>query len=239
VILLAVGGTLLGAGAVAIATGLGAARPLRVFLGATAALVGADLLGIAGGMLWYSKNGKMRLRERLRELIPWRGDESVLDVGCGRGLWLVGAARLLTTGKATGVDVWRPDLSVNRPEAALENARLEGVADRVAVQDGDARRLPFGDGSFDVVVSALVLHNIRDSEGRRQAVREIARVLRPGGHVVLLDLRYTSDYVRILRGCGLSDARRSAAWRRFSPLFLLLSWGAAGFFWVTGEKGSV
>src|SRR5437660_1447109 len=80
--------------------------------------------------------------------------EAVLDVGCGRGLLLNAAARRLTTGKAVGVDLWQnADLSNNRPEATLENARLEGVADRVQVKDGDARQLPFADAVFDVVVS--------------------------------------------------------------------------------------
>jgi ribonucleotide reductase alpha subunit len=80
-----------------------------------------------------------------------RGDETVLDVGCGRGLLLIGAAKRLTTGKAVGVDIWNAeDLSGNRPEATLENARLERVAERVEVKDGDARRLPFADGTFDV-----------------------------------------------------------------------------------------
>jgi cyclopropane fatty-acyl-phospholipid synthase-like methyltransferase len=73
----------------------------------------------------------------------------VLDVGCGRGLLLIGAAKRLTTGKAVGVDIWQTeDLSGNRPEATLENARLERVAERVGVKDGDARRLPFADGTL-------------------------------------------------------------------------------------------
>jgi len=232
-ILLLAGGFLLG---VAVLAGRGAPHPLRLPACAISSLVGANLLGVAGGMLWYSRSGKLRLRERLRDLIPWRGDEHVLDIGCGRGLLLIGAARLLTTGKVTGVDVWRNDLSGNRPGAAMENARLEGVADRVAVQDGDARCLPFADASFDVVVSSLALHNIRDQAGRRQAVREIARVLKPGGRVVLLDLRHTSDYVGTLRQSGLGIARRRAVWHLFSPAFMLLTWGAVRFCWVTGEK---
>jgi cyclopropane fatty-acyl-phospholipid synthase-like methyltransferase len=48
--------------------------------------------------------------------VPWKGDEAVRDVGCGHGLMLVGAARRLTTGKATGIDIWQAeDLTGNRP----------------------------------------------------------------------------------------------------------------------------
>ena len=101
-------------------------------------------------MAWDSKFGKVRERERLLDLLTWKGGERVLDVGCGRGLLLIGAAKRLTTGTAAGIDLWQQeDLSDNRPEATLENARLEGVANRVEVHTADMRELPFPDGSFD------------------------------------------------------------------------------------------
>src|SRR5262249_8760716 len=141
-----------------------------------ALLVALNCWLMAAVMIYYSKVAKVRTREGFLDLVPWRGDETVLDVGCGRGLLLIGAARRLTTGKAVGVDLWQNvDLSGNRPEATLENARREGVAERVEVKDGDARQLPFADASFDVVVSGLALHNIPDAHGRAQAIREIAR----------------------------------------------------------------
>ena len=168
-------------------------------------------LAIAGWMVWDSKVGKLWTRDRLLDSLKLRGDETVLDVGCGRGLLLIGAAKRLTTGKAVGVDIWQAeDLSGNRPEATLENARLEGVAERVEVKDGDARRLPFADGAFDVVVTKEVLHNIYNAAERDTAVREIARVLRPGGRLFLGDVRHTGRYIQVLRECGLEDLRRSA-----------------------------
>jgi arsenite methyltransferase len=198
-----------------------------------------DLLIVAFAMLWYSRIGKMRQRDRLLDLIAWRGDERVLDIGCGRGLLLIGAAQRLTIGKAVGVDIWSSvDLSSNRPEATRENARRAGVADRIEVQDADAQQLPFADASFDVVISSLVLHNIPSRQGRQQAVREIARVLKPGGCVALLDLRHTGDYVRVLRQCGLSDTRRAPAGLFLTWVFPLLTCGAICFFRVMGTKAS-
>src|SRR5205823_6474956 len=108
----------------------------------------------------------------------------VLDIGPGRGLLLISAAKRLTTGKgkAIGVDVWHSeDQSDNRPENTWRNARAEGVASRIELKDGDARKLPFENGSFDVVASSLTLHNIYNPEERATAVREIDRVLKPGG----------------------------------------------------------
>ncbi len=112
-------------------------------------LIGVSFTLTGLWMIWSSKLGKVREREALLDRIAWRGDEQVLDVGCGRGLLLVGAARRLTTGKATGIDLWQAeDLSGNRPDAALANARAEGVADRVAVETGDMLE-PGGEALID------------------------------------------------------------------------------------------
>jgi len=225
-------------GLAALLYGLGLLNVLAFQLAAiTLAIVAVDLLIVALAMLWYSRAGKMRQRDLLLDEIAWRGDERVLDIGCGRGLLLIGAARRLTTGKAVGVDIWsNVDLSGNRPETTLENARRAGVAERVEVKDADAQELPFEDASFDVVISSLVIHNIPNRQGRQQAVREIARVLKPGGRVALLDLRHTSDYARILRECGLLDSRRAPVGMFLTWLFPLLTCGAICFFRVTGRK---
>jgi SAM-dependent methyltransferase len=157
-------------------------------------------------MIWGSKVGKLRLRDRVLDSLHLRGDETVLDVGCGRGLMLIGAAKRLTTGKAVGVDIWqRVDQSGNRPEATWENARIEGVAGRIEVQSADARQLPFADGSFDVVVSSWALHNIYNAEERAKALR----VLRPGGRLTIVDIEHTRDYAELLRESGLTDVSRS------------------------------
>jgi ubiquinone/menaquinone biosynthesis C-methylase UbiE len=163
----------------------------------------------AWSMLRYSKSGKLALREKLLDMIPWRGDETVLDVGCGKGLLLVGAARRVKTGNAIGVDVWLTQgLSGNRPESALENAAIEGVRDRVELKNADARELPFEDDSFDVVVSNFVVHEMNTSADRARMLQEMARVLRPGGRLALIDFIFTKECVEILRQSGLPDTRR-------------------------------
>lgn len=160
-------------------------------------------------MVWTSKVGKLRSRERLLDAIPWRGDEVVLDVGCGRGLMLVAAARRLKTGRAVGIDIWQTeDLSGNRPDATLENARHEGVADRVEVKTADMRQIPLGDGSVDVVVSCAAIHNLYAAAGREQALREIARVLKPGGRVLIRDIRHGAQYAEALAKHGCGEVRR-------------------------------
>ena len=207
------------------------------------ALVAASiyfLLG-AGGMVRYSKVGKLRIRDQVLGLIPWRGDEMVLDVGCGRGLLLVGAARRLTTGKAIGVDRWVAGaLTGNRPEAALDNARWEGVLDRVEVTEGDVRQLPFADASFDVVVSNFVVHEVKNRVEREQMLREMVRVLKPGGRLALVDFIFTGECVRVLHEIGIADAKRARVGSFFSFWFgAVLNFGLVQTYQVTGSKPSM
>jgi len=169
--------------------------------------IGCSLMG--AWMLWHSKVGKLRSRERLLDRIAWSGDEQVLDVGCGRGLIVIGAAKRLTTGRATGIDIWQAqDLTRNGPEAVLENARRERVAERVAVQTADVRNLPFVDDSFDIVVSNAVIHNLYKASDRDQAIREIARVLKPGGRALIEDIRHHRQYARTFSQNGCTDLRK-------------------------------
>src|SRR5262245_46222297 len=179
--------------------------PVKVALAPMGLSVGLGCLAMGIWMVWTSKVGKVRERERLLDRVPWTGRERVLDVGCGRGLMLVGAAKRLTTGRATGVDIWQAeDLPGNRPEATLENASREGVADRVEVKTADMRELPFPDASFDVVVSNAAIHNLYAAPDRARAIREIARVLKPGGRAVIDDIRHGREYANGFTAAGCS-----------------------------------
>ena len=171
-------------------------------------------------MVHSSRRGKLLERDRLLDDLALRGDEDLLDVGCGRGLLLLGAAKRLPRGRAVGIDLWSAkDQSDNRRSATLANAEAEGVADRVEVLDGDMRALPFADGSFDVVVSSLAIHNLPDEDGRERACFEIARVLRPGGRVAVLDLRATDEYARAFEDAGLAGvARTGRSFRMYPPV---------------------
>jgi len=206
------------------------------------ALVAAGTYFLLGavGMVRYSKVGKLHIRDQILELIPWRADERVLDVGCGRGLLLIGAARRLTTGKAIGLDRWLAGaLTGNRPEAVLDNARLEGVLDRVEVKEGDVRQLPFADASFDVILSNFVVHEVNNRAEREQMLREIVRVLKPGGRLALVDFIFTAECVRVLQAIGIADAERSRVGSFFSFwLRAVLNFGFVQTYLVTGSKPS-
>lgn len=191
--------------AMTFAAGGNAAWPLIGFFSIWAVLgVGTAIL-----MMFASKSGKKRLWERTLDGLALGGDERSLDVGCGRGLVLVETAKRLPHGRATGIDIWRSkDQSGNARVVTEANAAAEHVADRVDVRDGDMRELPFPDGSFELVTASLAIHNIKERSGRDQAVREISRVLSPGGRAVIVDIAKIDEYQAVLRAEGL-DVERS------------------------------
>ena len=159
-------------------------------------------------MLLYAKWGKFRHRDRMLAMVRWRGDEQVLDVGTGRGLLLIGAARRLTSGRGTGIDVWSTrDLSGNSLERTQANVEVEGVKEKVVLKSDDARKLSFPEASFDFVLSNLCIHNIPDADGRALACREIARVLKPGGIALISDFILTGFYQKVFAEAGLKVSR--------------------------------
>jgi SAM-dependent methyltransferase len=173
------------------------------------------LLACGGSCLYTTVRGKFVVWAELLGQLGLRGDERILDMGCGRGAVLLLAAHRLKTGRAVGVDLWRSgDQSGNSAQATKRNAIAEGVADRVDLHTGDMTALPLEDNSFDVVVSSLAIHNIHGRAGREKAIDEAVRVLRPGGRLMVADIWATRQYQAHLAKTGMSDvARRGLGWR--------------------------
>jgi ubiquinone/menaquinone biosynthesis C-methylase UbiE len=111
--------------------------------------------------------------------------EEVLDVGCGTGTLAVAAARAVPGAKVTGLDADPSILTRARKRAAA--ARLE-----IAFDEGMSNALPYADASFDVVLSTLFFHHLKD-DAKHATVAELVRVLRPGGRVVIGDLGRPQD----------------------------------------------
>lgn len=150
-----------------------------------------------------TRRGKFTVWARELSALGLRGDEQILDLGCGRGAVLNMAAELVPNGTVSGVDLWRSvDQSGNAAAVTMANAAAEGVADRVRLHTGDLRELPFADGSFDVVVSSLAIHNIKGAAERRKAITEADRVLRRGGRLLIVDISAAREYSQQLRELG-------------------------------------
>ena len=204
-------------GCLAIACGVGAviASRLQTYVFFTITFYFVFFLANTASFLYTTRRGKFLEWERILDDLHLCGDEMVLDMGCGRGAVLTAVARRLTTGRVTGVDIWsRMDQSGNARDVALRNASLEGVSDRVHIETADMQALPFSGAKFDLVVSSMAVHNIRSNADRKRAISEAFRVIKPGGRIVIADIRATLVYADALRTLGASEVkRRRLGWR--------------------------
>lgn len=172
------------------------------------------LLGMAGIYLHTTRRGKFQVWCKLLDNAAIGGSERVLDLGCGRGAVLLMAAEYLPQGHAVGVDIWSTkDQSGNAMATTEQNALAEGVAERVELHTADMRQLPFENGSFDLIVSSVAIHNISHESGRDQAIDEAWRVLRPGGRLLIADISKSHRYHHRLVQLGATSVRRNLGWR--------------------------
>ena len=118
-------------------------------------------------------------RTALKWLRPYR-PALVLDVATGTGDFAIQACRMLPSASLTGVDLSEGMMQVGRRK--VEQA---GLAARIDFQREDCEALTFSDASFDAVTVAF---GIRNFEHLDRGLREMCRVLRPGGHLVILEL---------------------------------------------------
>src|SRR5260370_2938036 len=201
------------------AGGLGALTARDAVAGTLVGAVVTGLLALGlvlfvGSCVRTTRVGKFEVWARILSDLRLRGDEQVLDLGCGRRALLLSAAKLLPRGRAVGIDLWRADQTGNSPDATRRNAEREGVADRVALDTGHMRQLPFADNTFDLIITNLAVHNIPSAAGRRAAIDEAVRVLRPGGRLAIADLWATNRHRARLQEPGLTYVRpRHLGWR--------------------------
>ena len=132
-------------------------------------------------------HGKGReLRQRTATLARLQPGEQVLDVGCGTGtLALEVARRVGTTGRVCGIDPGAEQIAQARAKAARRHLPVE-------FQTGVIEQLAFPDQTFDVVFSTLMMHHLPQPL-KRQGLAEIARVLKPGGRLVIADFTRKQD----------------------------------------------
>ncbi len=154
------------------------------------ALVGAA--AVVAYALWWRKNPSacpygarffvelphpFITRRRLREILALRPGGRVLEVGPGTGYYALYTARWLQPGGTLEV----LDLQQQMLDHTLGRARRQGITNIVATQ-GDAQALPYPDGIFDAAYLTVVLGEVPDQHA---ALRELGRVLKPGGRLVV------------------------------------------------------
>ncbi len=121
-------------------------------------------------------------RQRIADLARLQPGEIVLDVGCGTGtLAMVARQRVGEIGRVAGIDP-----SPQMIARASRKAVRRGLA--IDFQVGVIEHLSFPDQSFDVVLSTFMMHHLPD-DLKRRGLAEIARVLKPGGRLLVLDMK--------------------------------------------------
>ena len=118
-------------------------------------------------------NKRINDRTDLLDDIEIKGDEFLLDVGCGNGILILEAAKRLRSGKATGIDIWVETAGGHKAETFLKNAELAGVADKVSLQNKDVRKLSYRDESFNIIISGLTMHHLAPGASTLQSLNEI------------------------------------------------------------------
>ncbi|HET8976049.1 MAG TPA: class I SAM-dependent methyltransferase [Solirubrobacterales bacterium] len=184
----------------------------------------AAALGVAAAALWWRRNPSacpygqrfwveaphpLITRERLREVLALRPGERVLEVGPGTGYYTLDVAEWV--GEEGTVDIL--DIQREMLDHTMGRAGERGLAN-IAPTQSDATGMPYEDGSFDAAYLVTVLGEIPDQSA---ALRELARVLKPGGRLVVGELMGDPHYVGIkgmrLRAAaaGLEFERRSGS----------------------------
>jgi SAM-dependent methyltransferase len=147
-------------------------------------------------LVYTTRHGRFAVWRRLLEGMRLTGSERIVDLGCGRGAVLIMAARKVPQGHAIGVD------RENRLRRTVGNAEAEQV--KVDLVPADLSNLPIDSGTIDLVVSSLALHHL-DEQAAREAIAEAVRILRPGGRVVIADLRHVPAYAAQLTEMRLKN----------------------------------
>ena len=121
------------------------------------------------------------IREAYLDLLDISPGDRVLDLGCGTGIVARAAARRVgSNGRVVALDPSTVLLALGR-----EIAERDGLLDRIEFQIGDARRLPFAEGTFDVVLAVTSLSHTTDAES---TLPGLVRVTRPGGRIGIFDI---------------------------------------------------
>ena len=179
---------------------------------------GGILLGIALLYLHASRRGKFRVWSRALGDLQLEGTERALDLNCQRGAVTTLVAARLSTGRVLGVDTWsrRSMLMSNRggseDQIARRNGVDEGVADRCEWKQADVRSLNLDGNRYDLVVSGMGIGVLPTAQQRRQAIEEAVRVTKPGGRLLIADIRHTASYAKLLRELGCQVSTRPAGW---------------------------
>lgn len=185
------------------------------------------------------------VHEHLVEHLDWNGEGNLLDIGCGAAALTVRCAKAFPKAQITAMDYWGAEWNYAK-EQCEKNARIEGVADRITFQKGDAARMEFPDETFDAAVSNFVFHEVRSAKDKRDVVREALRVVKKGGVFSFQDMFSQKalygdmdQFVQMLKEEGIAEVHYIGNLEEkldFIPGFVTAPWMIKGMGIIYGRK---
>ncbi|PEL07648.1 class I SAM-dependent methyltransferase [Bacillus sp. AFS017336] len=132
-------------------------------------------------------NYQSKIHDLIVSKVNWDGNGKILDIGTGSGSLIIKLAKAFPKSTLTGIDYWGGNWEYSKAQCQ-QNAEIEGVAKQIDFQKASASELPFNDDEFDLIVSCLTFHEVKDRSNKTDVMKEALRVLKPGGKFVFLDL---------------------------------------------------
>ena len=185
------------------------------------------------------------VHKHLVEHLEWNGEGTLLDIGCGAAALTVRCAKAFPKAQITAMDYWGAEWNYAK-EQCEKNARIEGVADRITFQKGDAAKLDFADETFDAAVSNFVFHEVHSAKDKRDVVREALRVVKKGGAFSFQDMFSQKAlygdmdaFVKQLKAEGISEIHYIGNLEKkldAIPGFVTTPWMISGMGIIYGRK---
>ncbi len=156
-------------------------------------LIAAVFVALGYALNWFNTTGQLQVREQILDSLQLQGSERVLSLSHDLGL---AAAKRLKSGKVISIG----DTAAN--EAARETAKQAGLTDKIRFESGDlTKKLSYPDANFDTVISSRALAELDAA----QAIKELVRVLKPGGRLAFHEIGNTASYEKLLAEAQLSN----------------------------------
>ncbi|MBD3109608.1 class I SAM-dependent methyltransferase [Bacillus sp. AGMB 02131] len=156
-------------------------------------------------------NYQSKIHDLIVDNVNEGGKGKILDIGTGSGSLIIKLAKTFPESILTGIDYWGGNWEYSKAQCQ-QNAEIEGVSDQIVFLKASAAELPFNDNEFDIIVSCLTFHEVKDSENKTEVIKEALRVLKPGGKFVFLDLFMDKkifgdekELLNVLRKLGVSE----------------------------------
>mgnify|MGYP000955792917 CR=1 FL=1 len=185
------------------------------------------------------------VHQHLVDHLDWDGKGELLDIGCGAAALTVRCAKAFLEAEITAMDYWGAEWNYAK-EQCENNARLEGVANRITFQKGDAAKMEFETETFDAAVSNFVFHEVRTAKDKRDVVKEALRVVKKGGVFSFQDMFSQKalygdmdEFVRELKADGISEVHYIGNLEKkldFIPGYVKTPWMISGMGILYGRK---